>query len=396
MFRDKTLIGLNLAVFLMMLGVGMIVALLPQRVIDLTGSGASVGYLASAFALSYIVLQVPVGNLSDRMGFKLFLCLGYLTCFLTGLLYYFSDSANLLFLGRLVQGAGEAPVWALAPALLSIKYPLTKGKVMGIYNAVIHLGLTAGPMLGVMLSRIWSGNQAFVFYAVVCLSGAVVIYLAVENTPAGDMKKETLRLKNILALLTNRETFIVLTGITFYGAGYGIFLTVIPAFLINAKSFSPTFLGIFFSLFYAAISLSQLATGPLSDRLGRRLFMIAGLLIAAVGIGIFPGLGQPWVSVALTLASLGLGVFYLSSMAFLNETVPESLKGTISGAYYLFWGIGMFFGPVLVGKLGESSSFDAGFMGFSFVLLLEAVLMTINNIVNGRKRLGGIRDGLQI
>jgi len=58
-YRDRTLIGLNLAVFLMMLGVGMIVALLPQRVIDLTGSSDTVGYLASAFAVSYIMFNYP-------------------------------------------------------------------------------------------------------------------------------------------------------------------------------------------------------------------------------------------------------------------------------------------------------------------------------------------------
>jgi len=45
--NKKTFIGLNLSVFMMMLGVGMIMALLPKRIIVLTGSGATVGYLAS-------------------------------------------------------------------------------------------------------------------------------------------------------------------------------------------------------------------------------------------------------------------------------------------------------------------------------------------------------------
>ncbi len=50
--KDKTLWGLNLAVFLMMAGVGMIVALLPQRIIELGGSGDGVGYLGSTFAVA--------------------------------------------------------------------------------------------------------------------------------------------------------------------------------------------------------------------------------------------------------------------------------------------------------------------------------------------------------
>ncbi len=55
----------------MMLGVGMIVAVLPQMILDLTGDSSKVGFLASAFALSYIALQVPIGNLSDKYGFRL-------------------------------------------------------------------------------------------------------------------------------------------------------------------------------------------------------------------------------------------------------------------------------------------------------------------------------------
>lgn len=378
MLRDKTLVGLNIAVFLMMLGVGMIVALLPQRIIDLTGSDNMVGLLASFFALSYILLQVPVGRLSDRMGFKIFLMAGYLLCFFTGVLFYFSHSSSMVFLGRLLQGAGEAPIWALAPALLSIKYAQEKGKVMGIYNAAIHLGLTVGPIAGVMLAGIWTGNQAFLFYAIVCLLGAVVIFFTVDDIAADSIQtREVLNLRKVKELTTRGETLITLLGITLYGAGYGIFLTVIPAFLISAKNFTSTNVGMFFALFYIAISLSQLITGPLSDRFGRQIFMGFGLALAAAGVGLFPLLVQPWISIALTLASLGLGVFYLSSMAFLNEAAPDSLKGTISGAYYLFWGVGMFFGPVLVGRLGALLTANSGYFAFSTLLILQITALAL-------------------
>ncbi len=97
MKNNRTLISLNLSVFMMMLGVGMIMALLPQRIIVLTGSGKTVGYLASAFAISYILLQVPIGNLSDRYGFKFFLFLGYLICFITGVFITFLTMPTYIF-----------------------------------------------------------------------------------------------------------------------------------------------------------------------------------------------------------------------------------------------------------------------------------------------------------
>lgn len=337
MNRNKTLIGLNLAVFIMMLGVGMIIALLPQKIITLTGSAATVGYLASAFAISYIILQVPIGNLSDRWGFKYFLVCGYLLCAFTGLIYYFANLPNFYFLGRILQGAGEAPVWALAPALLSIKYAEKKGRVMGIYNATIHFGLTIGPILGIILGRILQGNQPFLFYATACFAGSLIVLLSVEKETDAKMSKlQPIHFKKIFELMTHKKSLIALIGIALYGAGYGMFLTNIPAFLIRFKGFSQLYVSIFFALFYIAISLSQLITGPLSDRLGRKIFMVTGLAIAAIGVAIFPYFTHPWISILLAITSLGFGVFYLSSMAYLNEVVPNSLKGTITGAYYLF------------------------------------------------------------
>lgn len=373
----KTLIGLNVSVFLMMLGVGMIVAVLPQRILDFTSDSSQVGYLASAFALSYIALQVPIGNFADKYGFKLFLTVGYLLCFLTGILYYFSNSADIIFLGRLFQGLGEAPVWALAPALLSIKYPLAKAKVMGIYNASIHLGLTFGPVLGVVFSRVLKGNQFFLLYALVCILGALIIHFSVENPKANLDSKHSISLKSLLDLARDKQTAIVLVGITLYGAGYGAFLTNVPAFLIAVKDFNPSLVGIFFSLFYVAISVSQVLTGPLSDKFGRKLFMIIGLYTSGSGILLFSQFNLPWIIIILTLASFGLGIFYLSSMAFLNDIVPNSLKGTIAGAYYLCWGIGFFFGPIVIGQLGKLPGSNIGFYLFSVILIIEATVMTL-------------------
>jgi MFS family permease len=384
MFRDKTLLGLISAVFLMMVGVGMIVALLPQRIVDLDGNGQSVGYLASAFAISYIVLQVPIGTLSDKLGFKPFLILGYLLCFITGLSFYFSSSSIMIFLSRLLQGAGEAPIWALAPALLSLKFPLAKGKVMGMYNAVIHLGLTVGPILGVLLAKVWKANEVFLVYAILCLLGAVIIYLFVDNSNKRDIKlNNSVDFNNIFKLISDRQALLALVGITLYGAGYGIFLTSIPTFLLQDKGFSSVYIGIFFSLFYVAISISQVITGSLSDKFGPNLFMIIGLILAAVGIFAVPLLGSSWILIILTFASLGLGIFYLASMAFLNETVAESLKGTISGAYYLFWGIGMFFGPPVLSMIAQYITFKLALVAYALILIITASGMAI--ILNSKR-----------
>jgi MFS family permease len=151
-----------------------------------------------------------------------------------------------------------------------------------------------------------------------------------------------------------------------------MFLTVIPAFLICGKGFDRPAVAVFFSLFYVAVSFSQVVAGPLSDRKGRSAFMVSGILMAAFGLAVFPASGQRWMYGLLTTAGLGLGVFCVSSMAFLNEAVSDSLKGTVSGAYYLSLGVGYFFGPLAAGRMSTSAGFEAVFLLLAALLVLEA------------------------
>lgn len=376
MKRSRILLGLNASVFVMMLGVGLIVAILPGKILALTGSPSMVGMLASTFAVSYILLQVPVGNLADRWGFRPFLLWGYILCALVGLGYAFAPSALLIFAGRVFQGAGEAPVWALGPAVLSIAYPEKKGTVIGFYNAASHLGLTFGPLLGVLLAGRWTDQAPFLFYAATCAAGAGIIGLTLGNVrPAFDQPRQNLNLAALRILTRETGVLKAFFGIALHGVAYGIVLTVIPAYVIGARHFSQASVNVYFSLFYITVCASQFLTGSLSDRRGRRPLMAAGLILTAAGIASIPALPSPWIFGAFATLSFGLGTFYLSSMAFLNETVPDTLKGTISGAYFLFWGIGNFAGPPLVGLVAQVAGQAAGFETFAALLALQAALV---------------------
>lgn len=372
----RYLFVVSFAASLLMVGVGMIVALLPQRILEFSGSLSDVGYLASAFALSYLVVQVPIGNFADRFGAKPFLTLGYGLCCVSGLVFVFAGSSEAVFLGRFIQGAGEAPVWALGPALLSLAYPQAKGKVIGIYNAAIHIGLTIGPLLGILLFPTGAGNLPFAVFAVLCFFGGVTVLLFLPRVPA--ISRLTVgrapSLRDMLGLVTARGPAIVLAGVVLYGAGYGIFISVLPASLALTKSFDALAIGVFFALFYGAISVSQVVVGPLSDRHGRRVYMVSGFVLAATGFASFAPFPQPWIYAPLTLASFGLGVFCVSSMAYLNESVPESSRATISGSYYLAWGLGYFLGPLVVGRLGEALHPQAGYWVLAFLIAAHAVL----------------------
>lgn len=378
MTNHRSLIALNLAVFLFMLGVGVIVPLLPQKIITLTGSLTTIGYLASAFAIPFVLLQLPIGRLSNRFGFRYLLLTGYLVGSISGVIYYFSNNQWMIFFGRLLQGIGEAPLWALAPALLSILYPLARGKVIGFYNASIHLGLTLGSVVSILTSKIWVNNEPYLLFALAGTLGALLILMGVQDPLHRDnFEKTPIDAGTFKNLVKDPGTLAVFSSIALYGAGYGIFLTILPGFLIQNKGFSRTEISCFFTLFYIAISLSQVITGPISDRQGRRPIMVSGLIAASVGLAIFPDKKGweifPW----LFLASFGLGIFCVSALAWLNDSVSDSFKGTISCAFYLFWGIGFFSAPLFLGKPAMMSYGFKGFHLLALLFLIQAFLLGI-------------------
>ena len=365
--------ALCVAVFFQMVGVGLIVALLPSRVINLSHSMGYVGYLASAFAVPFVLFQLPVGQLGDRYGHKRFIVAGYAISCLTGFLYFKAGSVWSILAGRVLQGLGEIPVWALAPAMLSLLFANSKGEAIGKYNASMHLGLTAGSILSVFVYTVWRGNEAFLLYAGSGLVAALIVFFFVKE-PAeriAGTSEGTASYGEVFHALKKIRRPAIHAGVALYGAAYGVFLTVIPGLLLGEKGFSQSQVGLFFALFYIAISISQVVAGRISDKRGPNFTMYGGLLLVAAGVAPFMWFSGKMIFALLFLASFGLGMFCVSAMVLLNESVPASMKGSISGVFYVLWGIGFFLMPPFLTRIGSTFGYHAVFLGAAALILVE-------------------------
>ncbi len=373
------------AAFIQMAGVGLIVALLPGRLMQLSGSMKYVGYLASAFALPFVLFQLPAGHLADRYGFKGFLVTGYAVCALSGLVYFNSDHVWSLLAGRVLQGLGEVPIWALGPALLSLLFTQSKGTEIGYYNASIHLGLTAGSLLCVWACRVWSGKEAFLFFGICGVIGSILVALFVKKPEIAEEVEKSYGYGEVFRAIRAIRRPAVLAGVSLYGGGYGISVTAIPGVLLSEKGFSQSEVAVFFALFYIAISIAQIAAGKMTDSGGPNRPMYAGLLLVAGGLGLFMAFSGKMIYFLLFLGSFGLGMFCIASMILLNETVPVSMKGSISGVFYLLWGAGYFLGPPLFTAAGELMGYGAAFLAIAFLVFAELFLLRKNPVLAGKK-----------
>ncbi len=350
MHRHIALAGLCLAVFLVMTGMGMAVVALPERYLRLSGTMGASGWLASSFALSYMALQYPAGRWADRCGYRPVLVLGCLLVALAGLVFFLAASPLVLFLGRFVQGAGEAPLWAAAPALLGRLYPARRGWAMGLYNAAFHVGLMTGPVLGAWFMP-ESGQASFLAFSLMSLAAGGVVLFCLRGTYAGSGPATKRSVASCQRAVSFRRLWPLLCGVPLFGAAYGLLVSCLPVHLALEAGFSQARLGLFFLCGYGGIALAQMAAGPFSDRYGRARFMAGGLGAMALGLAWFVFTATNHLAAAAVLG-VGLGGFAVASMALVNAACPDNKEGAASGLYYLAWGTGYFAGPQLANVAG--------------------------------------------
>ena len=377
MTSKTTACGLFLAIFLMMTGVGMIVAVMPRHYIALSGSPHTVGSLAAAFAITYLMVQLVVGRLADRYGFRRFIIAGYFICAAAGFCFYISADALMLILGRLIQGFGEAPAWSLAPAVLALQNPARPGRLIGAYSAILHVGLALGPALGILCRVIWPEESVFAVFAGLCFCGGWILIgtFRADAPRQGAPRQTSCRWRLPMEETAGRALMATLLGVALYGAGYGTFLTVIPVYLQAAKGFGETGIALYFSGFYVAIGSAALLTGLLGERLGQRRLMAAGLAPAAIAMAFLPA-AEGMVLLGLLFASmLALGIFGMSSLGYLNALAAPERKGTFSGFYFLAWGLGMFLGPLVIGGMDALAAPGTGLQSYGVFTGLYGLIL---------------------
>ncbi|MFW5489717.1 MAG: MFS transporter [Desulfovibrio sp.] len=370
MKRFIPLAGLCLAVFLIMTGMGLAVVALPEKYIQASGTLRNSGWLASVFAVAYLLCQYPVGRLADSRGYRGVVAAGCLLIALSAALFSMAQTPMWIYAGRFIQGAGEAPVWASAPVLLARLYPEMKGRVMGLYNAFFHMGLMFGPGLTAVLpASAWQGwLDPFIVFGVLSLVAMVLVLYVVRETDSGKARPQQSAqwvsgqsgpaqsgLKsNATTPMTEERNWVVriFCGVPVFGAVYGLLVSCIPVYLSAEAGWHQGRIGAYFFAVYGGIALAQLTGGVLSDRYGRPFFMSGGLALLGGGlIGFVHAPAAFWLGFFVTIG-LGAGTFAVSSMALLNEVSAEHRKGTVSGVYYLLWGFGYFAGPLLGNYLG--------------------------------------------
>ena len=134
-------------------------------------------------------------------------------------------------------------------------------------------------------------------------------------------------------------------------------------------------IGILAGVYPATWGLTQVATGAVSDRIGRKRLIVAGMLIQAAAIGaIAASTGfVPWL-IAGAVLGLGTAMVYPTLIAVVADVAEPRQRGAVTGIYRFWRDLGFAIGAILVGVLADR--FDA-----RVAILVVAVLTGVSGII---------------
>src|SRR2546423_3724428 len=153
------LFALMATAFVDMLGLLMIIPLLPFYVKTLGGSGIDVlgmhfgigliiGFIVTAYTIAQLLSAPMWGRFSDRVGRRPTLLIALGASAIAYLIFGFAHSLLLLFLSRIVQGAGGGTVGVIQAYVADSTDPKDRARALGWLSATTNLGVALGPVLG--------------------------------------------------------------------------------------------------------------------------------------------------------------------------------------------------------------------------------------------------------
>src|SRR5204863_1161829 len=145
--------------FIDMVGLLMIIPLLPFYVKTLGGSGVNVlglhlgigvisGFIVAAFTVAQLLSAPMWGRFSDRVGRRPTLLIALGAAAIAYLIFGFAHSLFVLFLSRIVQGAGGGTVGVIQAYVADSTAPEDRARALGWLSATTNLGVALGPVLG--------------------------------------------------------------------------------------------------------------------------------------------------------------------------------------------------------------------------------------------------------
>jgi MFS family permease len=363
----------NLPQFLLLVGVNALVGgmvgqertvlpLLARQTFHLTAFSAVLTFLV-AFGLVKAVTNFLAGAWSDRVGRKPVLVSGWMIGLPVPLLLIWAPSWAWVVVANVLLGINQGLSWSMTVTMkVDLAGARRRGLAMGFNEAAGYgaVAITAA-LTGFIAGR--AGLRPEPFYLGIAFAGIGLGLSAVfvrETLPFARREGEAIEgaerpMREVFMLTSFRER--ALSACSQAGLvnnlNDGMAWGLLPLWFARA-GLSVAAIGVIVALYPGVWGIGQLATGALSDRVGRKPLIVSGMLLQAVAIGMFAATDgfRPW-SLASTMLGMGTAMVYPVLLAAIGDVAHPRWRASSIGVYRLWRDAGFAVGALFAGAIAD-------------------------------------------
>ena len=344
--------AIGLMAFIIFLSTLVSLPVLPRLSTELGAETYQIPIVVSAALATVVVAQFFAGALADRFSRKRLILVGTALGSVSSLLCLFaSDWVHLVIL-RVLGGVADA---ISMPALLAITSTLGKdapGRFFGILRSSQGLSFVVGPALGAVLS-LASLRAPFLVDGLLSLVAFCAAFYLIKGGERASSEHNLGVFRSLGATFGNSRVFVYLlmgfAGLFAFGI-FGVFVPTKGEVLgLNAWE-----IGLILATGSFAFSVSSYFTGVISDKVGRKLYVLASLgLLVLSGVGLVYADSLSLLIGFYVLFCLTNAVPYLLSFVYASEAFDKSYIGAAMGAFDSLMDLSLLIAPLLgVAALG--------------------------------------------
>ncbi len=378
-----------LVVFIDLIGFGIIIPVLPTVAEQFGADAVTISWLVASYSLMQFIFTPYWGRLSDKLGRRPVLLISLTASTIGYLIWGFAHSLPLLFLSRLVAGAGNGNI-AVAQAYISDVTTIeNRAKGMGLVGAAFGLGFVLGPAVGGLCSYLGAHN--YIGYVAAAFSGMALL-LAAAKLPEPQNRSQagherfvsdpafyfkTLadpRLRVALCLF-----FISTFAFANMEATLVLFSERVFKFGITENSLMFTYIGLLMVFIQGGL------IGRLNKKVPEKALVATGSLLTAVGLLLIAlSTSVPMLYGALAFLAAGTGITTPSNQSILSKQADPAMVGGALGVGQSLSTLGRILGPIAGGWFFLHAGLQTPYyLGAAVMILAFALSFWLPNVPRG-------------
>jgi MFS family permease len=365
-----------------------VLPLLGEQEFGLTSKTAITSFIVS-FGITKAVLNLVAARASDRIGRKPILVTGWLFALPVPFLIIYAPAWWWIDLANVLLGANQALAWSMTVIMkIDLVGPKHRGLALGLnefagYFAVGVMSWVTGYIAGHWALR----PQPFYLGIGIAVVGLVISVLLVKetrghahleaSTAASPPHPSAPSLGRVFAATSigNASLFAACQAGLVNNLNDGMSWGIYPLFF-TAYGLSIERIGMVKAVYPTVWGLLQVVTGPLSDRLGRKGLIAAGMIVQAAGIWLTVLVpAYPAWLLGAGLQGLGTAMVYPTLLAAITDHAHPTWRASSLGVYRFWRDLGYAVGALLSGLVADLVGLGAAIHLVAGLTLLSGLIV---------------------